>query len=87
MSRWRAQISPYIFLSPFLLLFSLFFLYPLLRSLMLSFCSTIGPNNVRFVGLRNYLYLSHDIFFLGALANTAARIADNPSGENKFVGG
>jgi ABC-type sugar transport system permease subunit len=74
MSRWRAQISPYIFLSPFLVLFSLFFLYPLLRSLMLGFCSTIGPNHVRFVGLENYLYLSHDVFFLGALANTAVYV-------------
>jgi len=69
---WR--LIPYLFLSPFLLLFAVFFLYPLLRSLQLSFCSTIGPNHVRFIGLKNYLYLSHDLFFLLALANTAAYV-------------
>jgi ABC-type sugar transport system permease subunit len=67
----RNRLCPYLFLSPFLLLFSLFFLYPLLRSLALSFCSTIGPNHVRFIGLANYAYLLHDIIFWGALANTA----------------
>jgi ABC-type sugar transport system permease subunit len=67
----QARLSPYLFLAPFLLLFVLFFLYPLLRSLQLSFCSTQGPNHVHFVGLNNYAYLSHDLFFIGALLNTA----------------
>ena len=67
----QARLSPYLFLSPFLILFSIFFLYPLLRSLALSFCATVGPNHVKFIGLKNYVYLSHDFFFYGALANTA----------------
>jgi ABC-type sugar transport system permease subunit len=70
----RSRLAPYLFLAPFLLLFCGFFLYPLLRSLQLSFCSTIGPNHVRFIGLRNYRYLAHDLFFLGALANTAVYV-------------
>ncbi len=70
---WDLQhrLWPYLFISPFLLIFSLFFIYPLLRSLALSFCSTIGPRHVRFIGLRNYYYLSHDVIFWAALANTA----------------
>ena len=70
---WQLQhrLSPYLFLSPFLILFSVFFAYPLLRSLWLGFCSTNGPNHVRFVGMRNYAYLLHDVLFWGALANTA----------------
>jgi ABC-type sugar transport system permease subunit len=70
----RARLTPYLFLSPFFMLFCGFFLYPLLRSLQLSFCSTIGSNHVRFVGLQNYRYLVHDVFFLGALANTAVYV-------------
>jgi ABC-type sugar transport system permease subunit len=74
---WRLQhrLSPYLFLSPFILLFSLFFLYPLLRSLCLSFCTTIGPGHVQFTGLKNYSYLLHDLIFWGALANTAVYVA------------
>lgn len=73
---WQLQhrLSPYLFLAPFLCLFLLFFAYPLLRSLMLSFCSTIGPHHVRFVGLKNYAYLSKDPLFWGALANTAVYV-------------
>lgn len=73
---WQLQhrLSPYLFLAPFLILFSLFFAYPLLHSLWLSFCSTIGPNHVRFIGLKNYSYVLHDIIFWGALANTAAYV-------------
>jgi ABC-type sugar transport system permease subunit len=64
----------WVFLSPFLLLFAIFFLYPLLRSLYLSFCSTTGANHVQFVGAKNYRYLLHDPIFWGALANTAVYV-------------
>jgi lactose/L-arabinose transport system permease protein len=70
---WQLQhrLSPYLFLSPFLILFAVFFAYPLLRSFWLSFCSTIGSNHVRFVGLKNYAFLLHDLLFWGSLGNTA----------------
>jgi ABC-type sugar transport system permease subunit len=70
----QTNLAPYAFLSPFLALFAIFFAYPLLRSLALSFCSTIGPNHVRFTGLRNYAYLLHDLLFWGALANTSVYV-------------
>ena len=72
--RRSGQLVPYLFLSPFLFLFCGFFLYPLLRSFILSFCTTIGSNHVRFIGLANYRYLSHDILFFGALLNTAVYV-------------
>jgi ABC-type sugar transport system permease subunit len=67
-------IWPYLFLSPFLFLFALFFLYPLLRSFALSFCSTIGPRHIKFIGLQNYSCLMHDMIFWGALGNTAVYV-------------
>ncbi len=69
---WRIQhrIAPYLFMAPFLVLFFAFFLYPLVRSLLLSFSNAVGPREVHFTGLTNYNYLIHDSFFWIAFANT-----------------
>jgi len=70
---WQHRLAPYLFVLPFLLLFTVFMLYPLGRSLMLSFYKTAGPRNQTFVGLDNYRFLlRHDWFFLLALVNTTA---------------
>jgi ABC-type sugar transport system permease subunit len=72
---WRLQTraAPYLFVSPFLVIFCVFMLYPLSRSLILSFEKTIGPRHSVFVGLSNYRYLlGHDRLFGLALLNTAA---------------
>jgi ABC-type sugar transport system permease subunit len=70
---WRLQhrFAPYLFVSPFLVLFAIFLLYPLARSLYLSFCNTIGPHDVRFTGASNYAHLLHDPYFWVAAGNTA----------------
>jgi ABC-type sugar transport system permease subunit len=65
---------PYLFLTPFLGLFATFHLYPLVRSLALSFCGTPGAGRVGFVGMANYAYLVRDITFWLAVANTAAYV-------------
>ncbi len=65
---------PYLFLAPFLAVFATFHLYPLGRSLALSFCATPGPGRTRFVGLANYAYLARDVTFWLAVANTAAYV-------------
>jgi ABC-type sugar transport system permease subunit len=69
---WRLQhhFAPYFFVSPFILIFSIFIIYPLVRSLYLSFCNTVGPNDVRLTGLTNYRFLLHDPVFWLALGNT-----------------
>jgi ABC-type sugar transport system permease subunit len=69
--KWQHRLAPYLFVSPFILLFSIFTLYPMFRSLLLSFYKTAGPRHQVFVGLDNYRYLlGHDLVFLLAAANT-----------------
>lgn len=59
------------FLAPWLLTLGVFWLYPLLYSLYLSFTqySTLG-NRATWIGLGNYERLLHDPVFWKALANT-----------------
>ena len=75
MNRQRAwalqhRAAPYLFVLPFVALFCVFMLYPLARSLALSFQSSSGPRRMHFVGLRHYSFLLHDWLFWIALANT-----------------
>lgn len=77
--RWwklQARAAPYLFVSPFLIIFCVFLLYPLIRSLYLSFHKTFGPGHVAFVGLSNYRFLlGHDLLFGLATLNTVAYTA------------
>ena len=63
--------APYLFLSPFLLLFMAFTAYPLLRSMTLSLQQTFGPRATQFVGMDNFRFLFADPRFWKALKNTA----------------
>jgi ABC-type sugar transport system permease subunit len=67
---WQARFSPYLFLSPFVLLFTLFTIYPIARSLVLSFYRTVGPRHTEFVGGLNYSFLLRDPQFHLAVFNT-----------------
>ncbi|MDP9174617.1 MAG: sugar ABC transporter permease [Planctomycetota bacterium] len=70
--KWQHRFAPYFFVAPFVLLFSIFTLYPMYRSLLLSFYKTAGPRHQVFVGLDNYRYLlGHDLAFLLAVVNSA----------------
>jgi len=62
--------APYVFLAPYLLLTSLFFVYPFLRAVALAFYQTNGPRSKVFVGLANFVFLYHDTRFHNALGNT-----------------
>ena len=67
--RW----APYVFLSPFVLLFTVFGLFPLLFSLWLAFQScepTAGLGAMRFVGLHNFTFALHDPWFWKSMFNT-----------------
>jgi ABC-type sugar transport system permease subunit len=61
---------PYLFLAPYLLLTSVFFLYPFVNALVLTFYQTNGPKSRVFVGLGNFKFLLSDPTFHTALANT-----------------
>ena len=66
-----ARTAPYLFLAPFVLSFLIFGAYPIVRSVMLSFYITSGPEAQHFVGLDNYLHLLQDPDFWTAVRNTA----------------
>ena len=68
--RYQRKMAPYLFVSPFLILFFLFGLYPLVKSFILSFYVTNGPKSQIFVGLENFRYLWSDPDFHKALKNT-----------------
>jgi ABC-type sugar transport system permease subunit len=73
-SRWfqmQHRAAPYIFVAPFLLLFALFSLWPIVKSLILSLYVTAGPRDEVFVGLSNFRFLAHDADFQTAVWNTA----------------
>jgi ABC-type sugar transport system permease subunit len=59
-----------VFVSPFVALFAVFTIYPLARSLVLSFHASTGPRQHVFVGLDNYEFLLTDTLFWKALVNT-----------------
>lgn len=69
---WQAKASPYLFLLPFVLIFSVFMLYPLGRSIVLSFHKSAGPRRSVFIGADNYIFLLHDWLFWKAIQNTLA---------------
>ena len=62
---------PWFFLGPFLLVFAVFFAWPLVRALVLSLEQTYGPGTSVFVGLHNFSALLSDPLFWTALRNTA----------------
>jgi ABC-type sugar transport system permease subunit len=67
---WRHR-WPFLFISPFFLLFAVFLLYPIAFSLWLSLHETRGLADVRFVGLENFARLLRDAHFWGSMLNAA----------------
>lgn len=67
--RW----APYVFISPFLVLFGVFGVFPLLFSLYLAFQSwepTSGLGAMHYVGLGNFAFALGDEWFWKSLKNT-----------------
>lgn len=67
--RW----APYVFISPFVLLFAVFGLFPLLFSLYLAFQTwepTSGLGAMQYVGLENFVFALGDEWFWKSLRNT-----------------
>ena len=63
------DLSPYIFVAPFFLVFAIFMLYPLIYSLILSF-GKWRAGVTTFVGLENYKLLLTDPLFWKSLGTT-----------------
>jgi ABC-type sugar transport system permease subunit len=69
--RLQHKYAPYLFVSPFLILFAVFGFWPILRSLILSLHATNGPKDQVYVGLDNFRFLLSDPDFHTAVWNTA----------------
>jgi cellobiose transport system permease protein len=67
---WWRRLSPYIFISPFYLIFLAFGFLPIIFSLGVSLYDWRGITPGAFVGLNNYQVLLHDPAFFKALGNT-----------------
>jgi len=73
MLRLTPRWAPYVFISPFLLLFGVFGVFPLLFSLYLAFQTwepTSGLGAMQFVGLDNFAFALGDEWFWKSLKNT-----------------
>jgi multiple sugar transport system permease protein len=71
--RLSPKLAPYVFISPFLILFGIFGVFPLLFSLYLAFQSwepTSGIGAMDFVGLENFIFAVQDPWFWKSLKNT-----------------
>lgn len=60
----------YFFILPFVVVFLIFSVYPVLRTLQLSFASYKGYGDITFIGLKNYIRVFQDKFFWRSLWNT-----------------
>jgi ABC-type sugar transport system permease subunit len=66
----QRKIAPYLFVSPFIILFGIFGVWPILHSLVLAFYVTNGPKSQVFVGLENFRFMFADPDFHIAVWNT-----------------
>ena len=71
-SRWYIweKTAPYVFISPFFVLFGIFGAFPILFAIWISFQDWKGVRAGEFVGLENYARLFTDANFHIALSNT-----------------
>jgi ABC-type sugar transport system permease subunit len=64
--RFASALTPYLFLTPKLLFFAIFMLYPLARAILLTFQSGAILEGLHFAGLRNYQRIVDDeVFWIG----------------------
>ncbi len=65
--RLSAKATPYLFISPFYLVFIVFSLFPILFSIYLSFASWNGMSAIKFIGLGNFTTMFADAKFWNSL--------------------
>jgi len=72
--RWMKTLTPWFFISPFIIIFSVFTAFPLLFSAYLSFQEwnpVAGLSSMQFVGFENYRTAIDDPWMWKSLYNTA----------------
>lgn len=66
---YSQKVAPYIFVLPFIITFVIFFIYPIISTVIMSFQSIL-PGQVKFIGLQNYTRLFNDEIFWKAVSNS-----------------
>lgn len=59
---YSQKIAPYLFICPFVIVFLLFFVYPVISAFIMSF-QYVLPGETHFVGLDNYKNLNNPVLF------------------------
>lgn len=67
---YSQKVAPYMFVLPFILVFLIFWVYPLLSSVEMSFQKLMLGQSAQFVGFDNYDKLLGDGVFLKAVKNS-----------------
>jgi alpha-glucoside transport system permease protein len=75
-ARFRESARPYVFVGPALVLLSVFLIYPVINTIMISFRDARSQG---FVGLDNYRFVFTDESMLRSLRNTAGWIVVVPT--------
>jgi arabinosaccharide transport system permease protein len=57
------KVVPYIFVLPFIISFLLFYLYPTISAVIMSFQDIKGPGDITFVGFKNYKNLLNPHYY------------------------
>lgn len=66
----KENLKAYLFLAPFLVVYGLFMLYPIIKGFIISFYDwTLGMEST-FIGFKNYAIMLNDKYFWEALWNT-----------------
>ena len=66
---YSQKTAPYIFILPFILLFVIFFIYPIINTCLMSFQNVL-PGQTTFIGFENYIRLFRDKIFYKAVTNS-----------------
>ncbi|MBR6966295.1 MAG: sugar ABC transporter permease [Clostridia bacterium] len=66
---YSQKLAPYVFIAPFVIVFLVFFLYPIISTVTMSFQSVV-PGQTQFIGLDNYRKM-WNTSFITALKNSA----------------
>lgn len=68
---YSQKVAPYVFVLPFILVFLIFWVYPLGSSVTMSFQKITLGQDAEWIGLDNYTKLLSDTVFLKAVMNSA----------------
>jgi multiple sugar transport system permease protein len=70
--RWRRRLTPYLFLTPNLLVFTTFLFIPIGAAIFISFQKRGILDDGEWIGLKNYVDMTQDPLFWQSLAHTIA---------------